>query len=178
MCSMNMSRERLCSFMMSFTAMMVKMKHFTTGNGFTFIRGYYDNMTFTFTLANIDPIFDVVQQVAPDKNFDVSVYITKRSGAKRRKRSTGDEIGPFYTHLSDEDAAAGLDKGEIITMTSVASVMISREDCEAADAVCVAVVPGPGSSYKMDLAGDIHYTCLDITPYKNCIGKHAIFKVH
>ena len=46
-----------------------------TQPSFKFVRGYYDTMDFEVLLRNDDLVFDVVQTVDPDVNYNISIAL-------------------------------------------------------------------------------------------------------
>ena len=75
-------------------------------------------------------------------------------------------IGDEYLQQSILPSSSG-------SVSSNAAILIPRSSCEDISHLCVEVLPGYNSTYSL-ADGFSHVQCLDITPYKNCIGMYAI----
>ena len=61
-----------------------------------------------------------------------------------------------------------------ILVTGELVVLIPRDVCSSITHLCLEILPGYNSSYSLG-EGYSHVTCLDLSPYKNCLGKSAFY---
>lgn len=73
--------EPVCLNLVS--AMRVSVRSFDIKPPFNFVRGYFDTMFFSLTIANDDVMYDVVETEYPDTNFNISIVTAVNNLGKK-----------------------------------------------------------------------------------------------
>lgn len=96
-------------------------------------------------------------------------------GQSRAKR-TAVQVGPFIASADDGSLLTGVFINESITLNISVGILLPRDTCEDLVELCMSIEPATGASYSL-APGDSHIRCIDLTPYKNCIGE-SIYTDH
>lgn len=131
-----------------------------------FVRGYSTTTSITIALFNMDEEQVVESSIAPNINFQISLYLSDVDMAI----TTAEVIDDVFVSFEASDLSRGLPALESMEIQGTAEVHIPRALCTDIQYLCVNVTSATSATY-ITPAEQRMTECVNISQFKNCEGQ-------